>query len=67
MAGNSGGPWGGGGSGGGDNRGGNGSNGRPPRGGDQQIPELDEIVRKGQEQQGALQSNCPPRGAASWE
>jgi membrane protease subunit HflK len=50
MAGNSGGPWGGGGSGGGDNRGGNGSNGRPPRGGDQQIPELDEIVRKGQEQ-----------------
>jgi membrane protease subunit HflK len=50
MAGNSGGPWGSGGSGGGDNRGGNGSNGRPPRGGDQQIPELDEIVRKGQEQ-----------------
>jgi modulator of FtsH protease HflK len=49
MAGNSGGPWGGGGSGGGDNRGGNGSNGRPPRG-DQQIPELDEIMRKGQEQ-----------------
>lgn len=50
MAGNSGGPWGGGGSGGGDNRGGNGSNGRPPRSGDQQIPELDEIMRKGQEQ-----------------
>jgi modulator of FtsH protease HflK len=55
MAGNSGGPWGGGGSGGG-NRGNNGSggNGGPggPRrpGGDQQIPELDEIVRKGQEQ-----------------
>jgi modulator of FtsH protease HflK len=56
MAGNSGGPWGGGGSGGGD-RGNNGSGGGPrgpggPRrpGGDQQIPEIDEIVRKGQEQ-----------------
>jgi membrane protease subunit HflK len=50
MAGNNGGPWGGGGSGGGGNRGDNGSGGRPPRGPDQQIPELDEIVRKGQEQ-----------------
>ncbi|KPQ17830.1 MAG: membrane protease subunit HflK [Rhodobacteraceae bacterium HLUCCO18] len=56
MAGNSGGPWGGGGSGGGD-RGNNGSGGGPrgpggPRrpGGEQQIPEIDEIVRKGQEQ-----------------
>jgi membrane protease subunit HflK len=56
MAGNSGGPWGGGGSGGG-NRGNNGSGGGSrgpggPRrpGGDQQIPEIDEIVRKGQEQ-----------------
>ncbi|MCU4653982.1 FtsH protease activity modulator HflK [Roseibacterium sp. SDUM158016] len=55
MAGNSGGPWGGGGSGGG-NRGNNGSGGSggpggPRRpGGDQQIPEIDEIVRKGQEQ-----------------
>ncbi len=56
MAGNSGGPWGGGGgsgSGGGGNRGNNGSGGpggRRPGGPDQQIPELDEIVRKGQEQ-----------------
>ena len=54
MAGNNGGPWGGGGGsgGGGDrgDRGNNGSGGRRPGGGDQQIPELDEIVRKGQEQ-----------------
>jgi membrane protease subunit HflK len=56
MAGNSGGPWGGGGGsggGGGGNRGNNGSGGpggRRPGGPDQQIPELDEIVRKGQEQ-----------------
>jgi len=56
MAGNSGGPWGGGGSsGGGGNRGNNGSGsggGNGPRrpGGDQQIPEIDEIMRKGQEQ-----------------
>jgi membrane protease subunit HflK len=54
MAGNSGGPWGGGGgSGGGGDRGNNGSGGpggRRPGGSDQQIPEFDEIVRKGQEQ-----------------
>ncbi len=50
MAGNSGGPWGG----GGGNRGGN---GRPPQGGgggkrpdDNQIPEIDELMKKGQEQ-----------------
>jgi len=54
MAGQSGGPWGGGGgSGGGGNRG-NGGDDRGPRrpgeGGGQQIPEIDEIVRKGQEQ-----------------
>jgi membrane protease subunit HflK len=54
MAGNSGGPWGGG-SGSGGNRGNNGNGGggngpRRPGGGDQQIPEIDEIVRKGQEQ-----------------
>lgn len=50
MAGNNGGPWGGGGNsgGGGDDRRDNG-NGRPP-GGDQQIPEIDELVKKGQEQ-----------------
>jgi membrane protease subunit HflK len=54
MAGNNGGPWGGGGSsGGGGDRGNNGSGGpggRRPGGSDQQIPEFDEIVRKGQEQ-----------------
>ncbi len=54
MANNSGGPWGGG---GGDNRGGgNGDDRRPPGGGPRrpgdgpQIPEIDEIVKKGQEQ-----------------
>ena len=47
MAGNNGGPWGGG---GGGNRGsGGGNNGRGPGDG-QNIPEIDEIVRKGQEQ-----------------
>lgn len=58
MAGNTGGPWGGGGnSGGGDNKGGDGPR-RPDRGnggrrpGDDgpQIPEIDELVKKGQEQ-----------------
>ncbi len=52
MAGNNGGPWGGGGGdrpGGGDNRGSGGR--RPPNNGDgPQIPEIDEIMRKGQEQ-----------------
>ncbi|MEM8631437.1 MAG: FtsH protease activity modulator HflK [Pseudomonadota bacterium] len=51
MAGNNGGPWGGGGGnrgGNGDDRGGRGPGRRP--GGDPQIPEIDEIVRKGQEQ-----------------
>lgn len=48
MAGNNGGPWGGGGnSGGGGDR--NNGGGRKP-GGDQQIPEIDELVKKGQEQ-----------------
>jgi modulator of FtsH protease HflK len=53
MAGNNGGPWGGGGGSGGGDRGNNGSGGpggRRPGGNDPQIPELDEIVRKGQEQ-----------------
>jgi len=52
MAGNNGGPWGGGGGGSGNNgdRGNNGPGGRRPGGSDQQIPEFDEIVRKGQEQ-----------------
>ncbi|MBN2759463.1 MAG: FtsH protease activity modulator HflK [Rhodobacteraceae bacterium] len=48
MSGNNGGPWGGGNRGGG-NRGGDGGN-NGPRGGGQQIPEIEEIVKKGQEQ-----------------
>ncbi|MDG4648565.1 FtsH protease activity modulator HflK [Roseibacterium sp. SDUM158017] len=68
MAGNSGGPWGGGGGSGGGNRGNNGSNGKggpggPRRpGGDQQIPEIDEIVRKGQEQLRVLMGGRGGRG-----
>ena len=60
MAGNSGGPWGGGGSsGGGGNRGGNGGDdndrgnnggGRRPEGDGPQIPEIEELMKKGQEQ-----------------
>jgi len=51
MSGNSGGPWGGGsGNRGGDNRGGAGGGGRKPGGEGPQIPEIDEIVKKGQEQ-----------------
>ncbi len=51
MAGNTGGPWGGGGSGGGGgNRGNNGGGGGGRRPDDNQIPEIDELVKKGQEQ-----------------
>jgi membrane protease subunit HflK len=56
MAGNNGGPWGGGGNGsGGDDRGNNGSGGnngggRRPEGDGPQIPEIDELMKKGQEQ-----------------
>jgi membrane protease subunit HflK len=53
MAGQSGGPWGGGGGnrgGGDDDRGNRGSNGRKPPEGGPQIPEIDELVRKGQDQ-----------------
>jgi membrane protease subunit HflK len=51
MAGNSGGPWGGGSGGGGQQGGGNrGGGGRRPGEGSGQIPEIDEIVKKGQEQ-----------------
>ncbi len=49
MAGN-GGPWGGGGSPGNDNRGGDNRGGRKPGGDGPQIPEIDDIVKKGQEQ-----------------
>lgn len=57
MAGNSGGPWGGGGGGqnggnrgSGNNGGNNGGGGRRPEGDGPQIPEIDELMRKGQEQ-----------------
>ena len=51
MAGNSGGPWGGGGSsGGGGNRDNNGDGRKPPEGEGPQIPEIDELMKKGQEQ-----------------
>ncbi|MEM0937576.1 MAG: FtsH protease activity modulator HflK [Pseudomonadota bacterium] len=54
MAGNSGGPWGGGSSGGGSGNNGSGGRGGPggprrPDGDNPQIPEIDEIVKKGQE------------------
>lgn len=54
MAGQSGGPWGGGGGGNrggnGDDRGNRGNDGRRPPEGGPQIPEIDELVRKGQDQ-----------------
>jgi len=52
MAGNSGGPWGGGGNsgGGGDDRGPNKGGGRRPPEGGSQLPEIDDLVRKGQDQ-----------------
>src|SRR6056297_2648498 len=52
MAGNSGGPWGGGGNsgGGGDDRGPNNGGGRRPPEGGPQLPEIDDLVRKGQDQ-----------------
>jgi membrane protease subunit HflK len=68
MAGNSGGPWGGGGSSGnggnrGNNGGGNGGNGgrRPPNNGPQ-IPEIDELVKRGQEQLRVLMGGRGGRG-----
>ncbi|UWQ06967.1 FtsH protease activity modulator HflK [Aliiroseovarius crassostreae] len=53
MASDNGGPWGGGGSrggSGGDKQGGNRGGNRPQRPGDQPIPEIDELMKKGQEQ-----------------
>ncbi|SFL53487.1 FtsH protease activity modulator HflK [Shimia aestuarii] len=52
MAGNSGGPWGGGGNQGGGNRGNNGDGRRPPEGGGDgpQIPDIDDLMKKGQDQ-----------------
>lgn len=62
MAGNSGGPWGGGGSGGGggDNRGDDPRGRRPGEG--PQIPELDQIMKKGQEQLRVLMGGRPSPG-----
>ncbi len=49
MAGNSGGPWGGGGNQGGGNRGNNGGGRRPPDDGNQ-IPDIEDLMKKGQDQ-----------------
>ncbi|PSL22369.1 FtsH protease activity modulator HflK [Shimia abyssi] len=50
MAGNNGGPWGGGGNQGGGNRGNNGDGRRPPEGENSQIPDIDDLMKKGQDQ-----------------
>ncbi|WP_435230150.1 FtsH protease activity modulator HflK [Pseudopelagicola sp. nBUS_20] len=51
MAGNTGGPWGGGGDQGGGNRGNNGDGRRPPEGNEgPQIPDIDDLMKKGQDQ-----------------
>jgi len=74
MAGNSGGPWGGGGaSGGGGNRGDNGSGGgnggggggRRPEDGGPQIPEIDELMKKGQEQLRVLMGGRGGKGGGN--
>lgn len=76
MAGNSGGPWGGGGSsGGGGNRGNGGSNGggndggggggRRPEGEGPQIPEIDELMKKGQEQLRVLMGGRGGKGGGT--
>ncbi len=66
MAGNSGGPWGGGGSSGGggnrDNNGGGGGGGRRPEDEGPQIPEIDELMKKGQEQLRVLMGGRGGRG-----
>ncbi|TDE40873.1 FtsH protease activity modulator HflK [Antarcticimicrobium sediminis] len=70
MAGNSGGPWGSGGSsGGGGNRDDNGNNGggggRRPEGGGGQIPEIDELMKKGQEQLRVLMGGRGGKGGGT--
>lgn len=50
MTGNSGGPWGGGGNRGGDDRGNNGGGGKRPDDQNPQIPDIDELMKKGQDQ-----------------
>jgi membrane protease subunit HflK len=67
MAGNSGGPWGGGGGnrgGGDDDRRNNGGGRRPGDEGGPQIPEIDELMRKGQEQLRVLMGGRGGRGGA---
>ncbi|MGE4326922.1 MAG: FtsH protease activity modulator HflK [Pseudodonghicola sp.] len=67
MAGNSGGPWGGGGSSGGEgNRNGNqgGGGGRRPEDEGPQIPEIDQLVKKGQEQLRVLMGGRGGKGGA---
>ena len=65
MAGNNGGPWGGGsrGNGGGGDRGNNGGGRRPGSGETPPIPEIDEIMKKGQEQLRVLMGG---RGGKIW-
>ena len=75
MAGNSGGPWGGGGSsggggnrgsnGGGSNGGGNNGGGRRPDDDGPQIPEIDELVKKGQEQLRVLMGGRGGKGGGT--
>ena len=68
MAGNSGGPWGGGGGnkgGGDDDRRNNGGGRRPGDEGGPQIPEIDELMRKGQEQLRVLMGGRGGRGNAN--
>ena len=62
MAGNNGGPWGGGGNRGGGDDDGRRPGGRRPGGDGPQIPEIDEIVRKGQEQLRVLMGGRGGRG-----
>ncbi|MGH1466305.1 MAG: FtsH protease activity modulator HflK [Cognatishimia sp.] len=50
MAGNSGGPWGGGGNQGGDDKRGNNGDGRRPKDDGPQIPDIDDLMKKGQDQ-----------------
>ncbi|PRY94005.1 FtsH protease activity modulator HflK [Donghicola tyrosinivorans] len=65
MAGNGSGPWGGGGSGGGGGSRGPNGGGRPPKNNDPQIPEIDEIVKKGQEQLRVLMGGRGGKGGGT--
>lgn len=68
MAGNNGGPWGGGGNNGSgdDNRGsGNNGGGRRPEGDGPQIPEIDELMKKGQEQLRVLMGGSGTNGSGN--